>query len=209
VPIVRAGIVLDAPQQSGGHQRHLLLRHDPVEAVGFSSTNSLQINVISGAINIIATVTAILLVDRVGRRPLLLIGSIGMTVMLATMVLMFMNGTTNAQGQVTLPSPYNLIALVAANAYVFFFGFTWGPVMWVMLGEMFPNMIRGAALSVAVTAQWLANWLVTVTFPSILNIGGPGFAYALYAIFAAISIFFVMRYVKETKGRTLEQMQEG
>ena len=129
-----------------------------------------------------------------------------MTVTLATMVLMFMNGTTDAQGTVTLPSPYNLIALLAANVYVFSFGVTWGPVMWVMLGEMFPNKIRGAALAVAVTAQWLANWLVTVTFPSILNIGGPGFAYALYAIFAAISIFFVMRYVTETKGRTLEQM---
>jgi SP family sugar:H+ symporter-like MFS transporter len=209
VPIVWVGIALAALQQLVGINVIFYYGTTLWEAVGFSSTNSLQINVISGAINIIATITAILLVDRVGRRPLLLIGSIGMTVMLATMVLMFMNGTTNAQGQVTLPSPYNLIALVAANAYVFFFGFTWGPVMWVMLGEMFPNMIRGAALSVAVTAQWLANWLVTVTFPSILNIGGPGFAYALYAIFAAISIFFVVRYVKETKGRTLEQMQEG
>jgi sugar porter (SP) family MFS transporter len=206
LPIVWVGIGLAALQQFVGINVIFYYGTTLWEAVGFSANNSLQINVISGAINIIATVVAILLVDRVGRRPLLLIGSIGMTVTLATMVLMFANGTIDAQGDLTLPSAYNTIALIAANAYVFFFGFTWGPIMWVMLGEMFPNMIRGAALAVAVTAQWLANWLVTVTFPSILNVGGPSVAYAIYAIFAAISIFFVVRYIRETKGRTLEQM---
>ena len=100
-----------------------------------------------------------------------------------------------------LPSPANLIALAAANLYVFFFAFTWGPVVWVLLGEMFGNTIRGAALAVAVTAQWLANWLVTVTFPPLLNQLGPSVAYAVYALFAAISIFFVSRCIKETKGR--------
>ena len=79
--------------------------------------------------------------------------------------------------------------------------------MWVLLGEMFPNKIRGAALAVAVTAQWLANWLVTVTFPSILSLAGPAAAYAVYAVFAAISVYFVMRYIFETKGRTLEEME--
>jgi hypothetical protein len=119
---------------------------------------------------------------------------------------MFASATTDAQGQLVLPSPNNVIALVAANLYVFAFGVTWGPVVWVLLSEMFNNKIRAAALAVAVTAQWLANWLVTVTFPSLLNLRGPGLAYLIYALFAAISIWFVIRYLRETKGRTLEQM---
>lgn len=205
VPIVWVGIGLAAFQQLVGINVIFYYGTTLWEAVGFSSSNSLQINIISGMINILATVVAILLVDRVGRRPLLLIGSIGMTITLATMALMFTNGSTNAQGQLTLPAPYNFIALLAANAYVFFFGFTWGPVMWVMLGEMFPNKIRGAALAVAVTVQWLANWAVTVTFPALLNVGAS-FSYLIYAVFAAISIYFVVRFIQETKGRTLEQM---
>lgn len=205
-PIVWIGIALAALQQLVGINVIFYYGTTLWEAVGFTENNSLQINVISGAINIIATVIAILLVDKVGRKPLLTVGSIGMTVTLAIMALMFTNGTTDPQGNVTIPAPYNMIALVAANLYVFSFGVTWGPVMWVLLGEMFPNKIRGAALAVAVTAQWLANWLVTVTFPSILNFGGPSAAYALYAVFAAISIYFVVRYIFETKGRTLEQM---
>lgn len=106
----------------------------------------------------------------------------------------------------SLPPPYNVIALIAANLYFFAFGVTWGPVVWVLLGEMFNKKIRGAALAVAVTAQWIANCLVTVTFPSLLSFQGPGLTYAIYAVFAAISIYFVFRYITETKGRTLEQM---
>ncbi len=206
LPIVWIGIALSALQQFVGINVIFYYGTTLWEAVGFTASDSLQINIISGMINIIATIVAILLVDRVGRKPLLLVGSIGMTLTLATMVLCFLNSSTNAQGQLILPSPFNVIALLAANTYVFFFGVTWGPVVWVLLGEMFPNKIRGAALAVAVTAQWLANWLITVTFPSLLSIQGPGLAYAIYAIFAAISIYFVRRYLTETKGRTLEQM---
>lgn len=206
LPIVYIGIALSALQQLVGINVIFYYGATLWEAVGFTANDSLQINLISGTINIVATAVAILLVDRVGRKPLLLVGSIGMTITLATMVLMFTFGTTDPQGNVTIPRPYNLIALLAANAYVFAFGVTWGPVVWVLLGEMFSNKIRGAALAVAVTAQWLANWLVTVTFPDLLAFGGPSMAYAVYAIFAGISIFFVMRYIFETKGRTLEQM---
>lgn len=206
LPIVWIGIALSAFQQLVGINVIFYYGTTLWEAVGFTAENSLQINVFSGVINIVATVVAILLVDRVGRKPLLLAGSLGMTVTLATMVLMFASGTTNAQGQVTLASPYNMIALIAANLYVFAFGVTWGPVVWVLLGEMFNNRIRGAALAVAVMAQWLANWLVTVTFPSLLNRGGPSLAYAIYASFAVISFFFIRRYLQETKGRELEQM---
>jgi sugar porter (SP) family MFS transporter len=206
LPIVWVGIALSAFQQLVGINVIFYYGTTLWESVGFTAQDSLQINIISGAINIIATLVAISLVDRVGRKPLLFVGSIGMTVTLLTMALMFMSATTDAQGNLILPSPQNLIAFFAANLYVFSFGVTWGPVVWVLLGEMFNNKIRGAALAVAVTAQWLANWLVTVTFPSLLNLSGPGLAYIIYAIFAAISIYFVRRYLTETKGRTLEEM---
>ena len=104
-----------------------------------------------------------------------------------------------------LSGGHGTAALVAANLYVFAFGFSWGPVVWVLLGEMFNNRIRGAALAIAAAAQWIANWLVTLTFPGLAK-SGLGLAYGLYAGAAALSFLFVLWYVKETKGRTLEQM---
>jgi len=204
--IVWIGIALAALQQFVGINVIFYYGTTLWEAVGFSADDSLQINLISGGINIIATLVAISLVDRVGRKPILFAGSIGLAVTLVILVVMFASGTTDSAGQLILPSPQNVIALIAANAYVFAFGVSWGPVVWVMLGEMFNNRIRGAALAVAVTAQWLANWLVTVSFPPILDRLGPSFAYGIYAFFALVSIVFVRRYLTETKGRELEQM---
>ncbi|WP_156924940.1 MFS transporter, partial [Pseudoxanthomonas sp. J31] len=100
-----------------------------------------------------------------------------------------------------------VVALVAANAYVVFFNASWGPVMWVMLGEMFPNQIRGSGLAVAGLAQWVANFVITWTFPMLLAGIGLAAAYGLYAAAAFLSVFFVLRFVRETRGRELEQMQ--
>ena len=100
------------------------------------------------------------------------------------------------------------IALVAANTFVFFFGFSWGPVVWVLLGEMFPNRIRAIALSVAAAAQWLANFVVSTTFPPLAS-HGLGIAYGFYATFAIISFFFVWRVIQETRGRELESMDSS
>ncbi len=96
---------------------------------------------------------------------------------------------------------------MAANAYVVFFNISWGPVMWVMLGEMFPNQIRGSALAVAGAAQWTANFLITVTFPILLAGIGLATTYGIYLVSAVISVFFVLKYVRETKGKELEQME--
>ncbi len=87
--------------------------------------------------------------NRIGRRPILLIGSIGMSITLAVVTFAFMNATTSADGRLGLAGIYGPMALVAANAYVMFFDFSWGPIMWVMLGEMFPNQIRGTGLAVS------------------------------------------------------------
>ncbi|MEY9889764.1 SP family sugar:H+ symporter-like MFS transporter [Catenulispora sp. MAP5-51] len=174
------------------------------QSVGINTSNSLLISMISAAVNIAGTMVAMALVDRIGRRPLLLIGSVGMMVTLGLAAWMFSYGT-HANGKTTLPKAQGITALLSANAYVFFFAMSWGVVVWVLLGEMFPNRIRALALSVAASAQWLANWLVTVSFPSLSRWSLAG-AYSLYAIAAAISIPFVYYLVRETKGKTLESM---
>jgi SP family sugar:H+ symporter-like MFS transporter len=175
--------------------------------VGFTEENALQIAVITGVVNIATTLIAIRYVDRWGRKPLLLIGSIGMTITLGILTYVF--GTAQISpdtGRPLLTDSAGMIALTAANLYVFAFGFSWGPVVWVLLGEMFPNKIRAAALSLAASMQWIANFLVSTTFPPITLNLGLSIAYGLYAFFALLSIFFVMAFVKETKGRELEDM---
>jgi len=106
-----------------------------------------------------------------------------------------------------LPGNMGTLALIAANAYVVFFNLSWGPVMWVMLGEMFPNQIRGSALAVSGATQWTSNFAVTMTFPILLAGIGLAATYGLYLLAAVVSVFFVLKFVHETKGRELEQMQ--
>jgi len=204
--VVWVGIVLSCLQQLVGINVIFYYGTTLWEAVGFGTSDSLAINIVSGAINIAATVLAIALIDRVGRRPLLLYGAIGMVLTLGVLAAALSMASTDAAGKVTLGQPYGLIALVAANAYVFAFGVSWGPAVWTLLSEMFPNRIRGSALAVAVTAQWLANWLVTLSFPVMLRSFGSAASYAVYAAFAATAVFFVLRFVRETKGRALEDM---
>ena len=109
-------------------------------------------------------------------------------------------------GKLQLPGGIGTFALLSANAYVVFFNISWGPVMWVMLGEMFPNQIRGSALAVAGAAQWLANYAISSSFPpAAKNLGLP-VTYGFYTICAALSAIFVLRMVKETKGVELEDM---
>lgn len=176
------------------------------QAVGFSESDALLINVISGAVSIAACVVTILLIDKIGRKPILLIGSLGMTVTLALLVFAFANGETTDSGDLSLGS-YGTLALLAANAYVIMFNFSWGPVMWVLLGEMFPNRMRGSGLAIAGLSQWLANFAITMSFPLMLGSIGLVGAYGFYAICAGISIIFVGKFVFETRGKTLEEMQ--
>jgi len=176
------------------------------QAVGFSESDALLINVLSGALSIGACLVTVLLIDRIGRKPLLWIGSVGMAVSLALMVVAFSSGSL-VDGKLQLSDGMGRLALVAANVYVVFFNMSWGPVMWVMLGEMFPNQIRGSALAVAGAAQWTSNFAITVSFPVLLTGIGLAGAYGIYTVAAFLSIFFVLRYVRETKGKELEQME--
>jgi SP family sugar:H+ symporter-like MFS transporter len=202
--VVWIGIALSVFQQFVGINVIFYYSSLLWQSVGINTSNSLLISMISAVVNIAGTVVAMALVDRIGRRPLLLIGSVGMAVTLGLCAWMFSYGT-NVNGKTTMPKGQGIAALIGANAYVFFFAMSWGVVVWVLLGEMFPNRIRALALSVAASAQWLANWLVTVSFPSLSRWNLSG-AYTLYALAAAISVPFVYYLVRETKGKTLESM---
>ena len=177
------------------------------QSVGFSESDALLINVISGAVSIGACLLTVSLIDKVGRKPLLWIGSVGMAVTLALMAAAFSSATLDDQGALGLTDRMGTVALVSANLYVFFFNASWGPVMWVMLGEMFPNQIRGSGLAVSGLAQWGANFGITMTFPILLAAIGLLGAYSLYALAAVLSAFFVVRHVHETRGLELEEMQ--
>ncbi|KKE99502.1 MFS transporter [Mycolicibacterium obuense] len=174
------------------------------QAVGFSADDSAIFTVITSVINVLTTLIAIALIDKIGRKPLLLIGSTGMAVTLVTMAVIFGQATLNADGTPSLPGASGTIALIAANLFVVAFGMSWGPVVWVLLGEMFPNRIRAAALGLAAAGQWAANWLITVTFPGLRE--HLGLAYGFYGLCAVLSGLFVWRWVMETKGVSLEDM---
>lgn len=206
-PIVWIGIGLAAFQQLVGI--NVVFYYGAVlwQAVGFSESDALLINIISGGVSILACIITIYFIDKWGRKPFLLIGSIGMTITLAILVYVFANSTVDPQGHLDI-GDLGTLALVSANAYVFFFNLSWGPVMWVLLGEMFPNQMRGSALAVSGLAQWLTNFMITMTFPIMLAGLGLAFAYSVYTAFAFISIFFVYYFVRETKGKELEQMTE-
>lgn len=173
------------------------------QAVGFDADQSAIYTVITSVVNVATTLIAIALIDKIGRKPLLLIGSSGMAVTLITMAVIFANATL-VDGKPNLPGASGVIALIAANLFVVAFGMSWGPVVWVLLGEMFPNRIRAAALGLAAAGQWAANWLITVTFPGLRN--HLGLAYGFYGLCAVLSGLFVWKWVQETKGVSLEDM---
>ncbi|WP_128255304.1 sugar porter family MFS transporter [Falsirhodobacter deserti] len=205
--VVWIGIILSVFQQFVGINVIFYYSTTLWQSVGFQESDSFMISVIMSITNIVATFIAIALIDTVGRRKLLMGGSALMALSLAVMAISF-NHAEIVDGALSLPDPWGPVALVAANVFIVGFGASWGPAVWVLLGEMFPNRIRGMALGLAGAAQWLANFVVSTTFPILSGIG-LDFAYSLYAFFALLSLFFIWRAVQETKGRSLEQMVTG
>lgn len=206
-PLVWVGIALAVFQQLVGI--NVVFYYGAVlwQSAGFAETDALLINVLSGGVSIAACIATILLIDRIGRKPILLFGSVTMAITLSILVVVFATASVSAGGTLELSGAMGLTALFAANAYVVFFNFSWGPVMWVMLSEMFPNQMRGSGLAVSGLAQWIANFAVTLTFPVLLATIGLGGAYGLYAAAAFVSIAFVYFLVHETRGVELEAMQ--
>lgn len=209
LPIVWVGIGLSVFQQFVGINVIFYYSTTLWQQVGFSEADALVTTVITAVTNIVVTIAAIMVIDRIGRRLLLLIGSAGMALSLGTLAVAFATAPSvrDASGELVpqIGDVPGIIALIAANLFVVSFGISWGPAVWVLLGEMFSNRIRAAALGIAAAAQWVANFLITTTFPVLASIS-LGLAYGLYTVFAVLSFLFVARFVTETKGRELEDM---
>ncbi len=170
-------------------------------ALGFGPEDALQQQLWLGAVNLAFTFVAIFTVDSWGRRPLLIIGTIGMFVSLTTL------------GLSIYYQQLGVVSLIAMLAFIGSFALSMGSIVWVMLSEIFPNQIRSVALSIAVAAQWLFNAIVANSFPVInkskLNTHtfNGALPYFLFAFFCLITIAFVIKYIPETKGKTLEEME--
>ena len=205
-PIIWIGLTLAAFQQFVGINVVFYYGSVLWQSAGFGESDALLINVISGAVSIGACIAALLSIDRIGRKLMLLIGSAGMTLTLGLLAYSFTQASIHQSGDLQLVGVWGPIALVAANLYVVCFNFSWGPVVWVLLGEMFPNQFRGTALAISGLSMWAANFAITITFPMLLKEFGLSGAYILYASCAFFSFFIVWKFVRETKGIELEAM---
>lgn len=200
VMVVVVGILLSVFQQFVGINVVLYYAPEIFRNMGMGTNAALAQTIIVGIINLSFTVLAIFTVDRFGRKPLMMIGSFGMA--LSMFVL----------GMVFYSQNMGIAALVAMLCYVASFAMSWGPVCWVLLSEIFPNRIRGQAMALAVASQWVANYLVSWTFPMmdkstfLIDLFHHGFAYWIYALMGLLSGLFIWKMVPETKGRTLEEM---
>ncbi|MCD8262200.1 MAG: D-xylose transporter XylE, partial [Bacteroides sp.] len=193
VGVIIIGILLSVFQQAVGINVVLYYAPRIFENMGASGDVSMIQTVVMGVVNILFTVVAILTVDKFGRKPLLIIGSTGMCIgMVALSILSFMD-------------VIGIRALVFIIIYTASFMMSWGPICWVLISEIFPNTIRGKAVAIAVAAQWISNFVVSSTFPS-LSVWSVGGTYLIYAFFALASALFVWKWVPETKGKTLEDM---
>lgn len=200
IGIIIIGILLSVFQQFVGINVVLYYAPEIFRNMGYGTNAALAQTIIVGVINLTFTVVAIFTVDRFGRKPLMIIGSLGMAVSMAVLGLSFF--IQNVGG----------VTLAAMLCYTASFAVSWGPVCWVLLSEIFPNKIRGQAMAIAVAAQWGANYLVSWTFPmmdkstALNDLFHHGFAYWIYGVMGILSALFIWKFVPETKGLTLEQM---
>ncbi len=192
VAVIVIGIMLSVFQQAIGINAVLYYAPRIFENAGAEGGGMMQ-TVIMGVVNILFTLVAIFTVDRFGRRPLLIIGSLGMAVGALAVAYCDQMGIKG------------IVPVLSIIVYAAFFMMSWGPICWVLIAEIFPNTIRGQAVAIAVAFQWVFNYLVSSTFPALYDFS-PMFAYSLYGIICLAAAFFVWKWVPETKGKTLEDM---
>ncbi|UOR11430.1 D-xylose transporter XylE [Halobacillus amylolyticus] len=194
VAIVVVGILLSVFQQFVGINVALYYAPRIFESMGAGRDASMFQTIIMGLVNVIFTVIAIVSVDKFGRKPLLIIGSVGMTV-----------GMFGVAGM-AYANAIGIATLIFIIIYTASFMMSWGPVVWVLISEIFPNKIRGKAVAIAVAAQWAANYLVSSTYPMMMEFSG-GLTYTFYGVMSILSALFVWKFVPETKGKSLEQLE--
>ena len=193
--VIWIGILLSVFQQFVGINVALYYAPRIFESMGAAKDASMMQTVIMGLVNVIFTVVAIFTVDKWGRKPLLIVGSAGMAVgMFAISALAF--------NQII-----GMGTLVFIIIYTASFMMSWGPITWVLISEIFPNKVRGKAVAVAVAAQWAANYFISSTYPAMMEFSG-GFTYGFYGLMSVLSLLFVWKMVPETKGKTLEEMEQ-
>jgi SP family xylose:H+ symportor-like MFS transporter len=193
--VIIIGILLSVFQQFVGINVVLYYAPRIFESMGAAKDASLLQTVVMGLVNVIFTVAAILTVDKWGRKPLLMIGSVGMAIG------MF------AIGALAFFKIIGISTLVFIIIYTASFMMSWGPITWVLISEIFPNKIRGRAVAVAVAAQWAANYLISSTYPAMMELSSGG-TYFFYGIMSILSFIFVWKMVPETKNKTLEEMEK-
>ncbi|OEL04534.1 MFS transporter [Staphylococcus succinus] len=193
--VIIIGIVLSIFQQFIGINVALYYAPRIFENLGAGGHASMIQTVVMGFVNVIFTIIAIIYVDKFGRKPLLIIGSTGMAIGMLGMSILTANGT------------FGVITLVFMVIYTASFMMSWGPIIWVLLSEIFPNRIRSAAMALAVAVQWLANFTITSTYPFMMDISGT-MTYGFYALMSILSGIFIWKFIPETKGRTLEEIED-
>jgi MFS family permease len=170
-------------------------------AAGFGESSAILSTVGIGVLNVLVTILALFIMDKFDRKKMLIFGSSGMAIALAGLSIF-----TKMSSDANYILPY--ITLAACCLYIFFFALTWGPIMWIMIGEVFPLKIRGLGVGVSSVANWTANLIVALTFPLLLSQAGET-VFLIFAIMAAASIFFVKFKVIETRGRSLERIEQA
>lgn len=221
--IIIIGTILSVLQQFTGINAVLYYGADIFEqALGFGKDDILKQQILLASVNLIFTFVAMFTVDKLGRKPLLYIGSIGMLIgfLMMGFTLFFSDySQTNIAGMPTISKGEGIFSLIGILIFIGSFAMSMGPVVWVLLSEIFPNKIRSIAMSIAVAAQWFANYLVSQSFPMIVEsnanqlkmnggIWNNSMPYFIFSIFIASTIFFVWKYIPETKGKTLEEMED-
>ena len=208
LPIVWLGIALAFFQQASGINAVMYFGEYLWAAAGFSEQHGLLINVTLGAVLVVSTLVSMVLVDRFGRRPLLLGGSAVMSSTLLILTAVFIFSAHNLHGVLVMTATEAKITLVAEHLFIFAFGVSWGPVVWVLLGEMFPNRIRARALAIGAGTQWVTAFIVTTTFPGLLSTVGLSGIFCIYTLASLAAYLTVFRCVRETKGIILEDMPD-
>ena len=206
LPVVWVGIVIAFISQFTGINIILYYASSLWSAVGFSQSLSFAVPIGTTTIGVIMTVVGMFTIDRVGRRKLLLTGSVGMAIFLWITGFIFLNAEQTENG-LLLAQNLAWMALISAHLFYIFFCFTWGPAVWVVLGELFPNRICTTGLGIATCANWIGNIIVTWTFSPMLESFGLAPTYMFYGVCCAMSFFVVKKFLPETANRELEDMQ--